>query len=451
MGHNAQVRRSERRDGSVARQVLLLQVLVVVVLVVASLALATYDARRDARVAATDRAVGVARAVADSPALVAALRTEDPAVRIQPYAEEVRRDTDVDFVTVMALDRTRYSHPDPALIGRPFVGDLGDAPQGGILTQQYTGTLGPSMRAVVPVLDDAGTVVALVSVGITVQAIDQALGDDLVLIAVSAAAVLAVGLLGAWLVSRRLRRQTHGLGEREITRMYEYYSAVLHAVREGLLLIDADGRVQLVNDEARRLLGLPEPVAEGAASATRSWGARCTTSGWPPASSRPPWGAPRSPTTSTSPATACWWSPRPLRRGTATRSARWSPCATTPSCARSPASSTPCGGSRSRCARRTTRPPTGCTPWCRSSRWVAPRRPSTSPPRSSRSPSCWPTGSWAPPATRWWPPCCSARPPRPSSAASSWSSPARSATAPRCRPATSSRCSATSSTTPSTP
>jgi two-component system CitB family sensor kinase len=42
--------------------------------------------------------------------------------------------------------------------------------------------------------------------------------------------------------------------------MYEYYSAVLHAVREGLLLIDLDGRVQLVNDEARRLLSLPDDV-----------------------------------------------------------------------------------------------------------------------------------------------------------------------------------------------
>ncbi len=68
------------------------------------------------------------------------------------------------------------------------------------------------------------------------------------------------GLLGAWLVSRRLRRQTHGMGEREITRMYEYYSAVLHAVQEGLLLVDADGRVQLVNDEARRLLSLDDDV-----------------------------------------------------------------------------------------------------------------------------------------------------------------------------------------------
>ena len=72
--------------------------------------------------------------------------------------------------------------------------------------------------------------------------------------------MLAAGLLGAWLVSRRLRRQTHGMGEREITRMYEYYSAVLHAVREGLLLVDAEGRVQLVNDEARRLLALDEDV-----------------------------------------------------------------------------------------------------------------------------------------------------------------------------------------------
>ena len=50
------------------------------------------------------------------------------------------------------------------------------------------------------------------------------------------------------------------MGEREITRMYEYYSAVLHAVREGLLLLDDDGRVQLVNDEARRLLDLPDDV-----------------------------------------------------------------------------------------------------------------------------------------------------------------------------------------------
>ena len=85
-------------------------------------------------------------AVADSPAVLDALRTDDPAAGIQPYAERVRRDTRTDFVVVMSLDRTRYSHPDPARIGEEFIGDLGGAPQGEAFTQEYTGTLGRSMR-----------------------------------------------------------------------------------------------------------------------------------------------------------------------------------------------------------------------------------------------------------------------------------------------------------------
>ncbi len=178
---------------------------------------------------------------------------------MQPYAERARADTDVDFIVVMALDRTRFTHPDPAQIGRPFVGDLGSAPEGGVFTQEYVGTLGPSIRSVVPVRD-GDRVVALVSVGITITRVDGQLRRDLPAILVAGLGTLAVGLLGAWLISRRLRRQTHGMGEREMTRMYEYYSAVLHAVREGLLLVDTDGRVQLVNEEARRLLSLPEDV-----------------------------------------------------------------------------------------------------------------------------------------------------------------------------------------------
>ena len=250
------------RELSVARQILLLQVLAVLTLVAVSLGLAAYDARSDARAQATDRALAVARTVADSPVLIEALASGDPSSLLQPFATRVQQDSDVDFVTIMGLDQIRLTHRDPTNIGKPFVGEVGNAPEGDTFTQEYAGTLGPSMRAVVPVLDTSrdDVVVAMVSVGITIAAIDRSIRDDLAAIAVAAALVLAVGVLGALLVSRRLRRQTHGMGEREITRMYEYYSAVLHAVREGLLLDDPDGRVQLVNDEARRLLDLPEDV-----------------------------------------------------------------------------------------------------------------------------------------------------------------------------------------------
>lgn len=248
-----------RRDHSVARQIFLLQLLLVVLLVAAALGFAAYDARQDARTQATSRAVAVAEAVADSPAVRSALHDPDPTRVLQPYAEDVRLDTGTDFIVVMELDRTRFTHPDVSQIGKPFVGDLGSAPDGEIFTQEYTGTLGPSVRAVVPVTDD-GAVVALVSSGITLEHIQQDVLREILRLGLVGAGVLALGAVGALLVSRRLRRQTHGLEAGEITRMYEYYDAVLHAVREGLLLLDTSDRVQLVNDEARRLLALPDDV-----------------------------------------------------------------------------------------------------------------------------------------------------------------------------------------------
>ncbi|HET6560376.1 MAG TPA: histidine kinase, partial [Marmoricola sp.] len=167
------------RSSPVARQIFGLQTLTVLLVLAVGTGLAVVDARAAQRDDAETRSVAIARTVADSPAVLRALGTEDPSVRIQPYAEAVRVDTDTDFVVVMALDRTRYSHPNPALIGKPFIGDLGGAPEGEVFTQEYAGTLGPSMRAVVPVVDRDGSVVALVSVGITLERISAALWERL--------------------------------------------------------------------------------------------------------------------------------------------------------------------------------------------------------------------------------------------------------------------------------
>ncbi len=113
------------------------------------------------------------------------------------------------------------------------------------------------MRAVVPVRVD-GQVRALVAVGQSVTRVSQELSRQLpILLGTTVVALLLAGL-GSWLASRWLRRSTHDLGPAELSRMYEYYDAVLHAVREGLLLLDRDGRLRLVNDEAGRLLGVSD-------------------------------------------------------------------------------------------------------------------------------------------------------------------------------------------------
>ncbi len=253
------------RPSSVARQILLWQVVVVCVLVLGGVAAAWFDARADATASARQRALDLAVAVADSPTVREAVRTTDPSTVLQPFAEQVRRDSGTDFVVIMSRDGIRYSHPDPANIGKRFLGSITQAQAGRTYSEEYVGTLGPSVRAVVPVRAGAGDddVVALVSVGIRTAKQRDEVVDALPRILGAAALAALVGILGAWLIHRRLRRQTHGLGEQEITRMYEYYDAVLRAVREGLVLVDSGGRVSLVNQEAERLLDVEASRAVG--------------------------------------------------------------------------------------------------------------------------------------------------------------------------------------------
>lgn len=237
------------------------QLLVVLVIVIGGTGLAWFDARRDSRADARSQTLDVSLAVAASPTVADALDDLEPSAVLQPYAEQVRTSTGTDFVVVMSTEGTRYSHPTPSNIGKKFLGHIEEALAGERFTEDYTGTLGPSVRAVVPIEQD-GEVRGLVSVGITTERVDDEVLTALPRIVAAALAIGLLGALGAALANRRLRRQTHGLGEQEITRMYEYYDAVLRAVREGLLLLDPTGRLTLMNDEAARLIGL-EPSAVG--------------------------------------------------------------------------------------------------------------------------------------------------------------------------------------------
>ncbi|KAA9157192.1 sensor histidine kinase [Amycolatopsis acidicola] len=245
----------KNRRWSLARQLLLLQVAMLVVLVGVGTGLAYLDASHAADDRATEEVLAVAGTIADAPTVRSALSTSDPSAELQPFAEDVRGDTRVDFITIMTPDGIRYTHPNPELIGRRYLGTIEEPRQGRTYTETYTGTLGPSIRAVVPVFD-GGHVVALVAVGITVQAISAELTERLVPVFIAAVAVLAVGITGSVLISRRLDKQTRGLAPAELGSVFAYYEATLRAVREGLVLVDDDGRIALCNKGARDLLGL---------------------------------------------------------------------------------------------------------------------------------------------------------------------------------------------------
>ncbi|MGV9497260.1 sensor histidine kinase [Streptomyces sp. NPDC003642] len=244
---------------SLAGQLFAMQAVLIAV-VVAGYALFTYVSdRSQAEEAAARQARAVARSVADSPSVTAAIRTPDPTAELQPYALRVMRDTEVDFITIMDPRGIRWTHPDPKQIGQTFQGHTDKALRGRTFTETYTGTLGPSVRAVTPI-KDGPRVVGLVSAGIRVEEITQRVQEQLTALLGVAAGALVLGAVGTYVINARLRRHTHGMNAAELSRMHDYHQAALHAVREGLLMLDGQYRVALINDGGRELLGVAGDV-----------------------------------------------------------------------------------------------------------------------------------------------------------------------------------------------
>ncbi|WP_458245736.1 sensor histidine kinase [Streptomyces sp. MAI_2237] len=246
---------------SLAGQLFAMQAVLIAV-VVAGYALFTYVTdQRQAQDAAAREAMAVSRSIADAPSVVAAIHTPNPTAELQPYALRVMRGTDIDFVTIMDTRGIRWTHPSEKQIGRHFRGTIEPALHGTSFTETYTGTLGASVRAVTPIYDH-GRIIGLVSAGIEVKVISKQVRAQVWALLGVAAGALALGAVGTYVVNARLRRHTHGMNAAELSRMHDYHEAALHAVREGLLMLDGQYRVALINDGGRELLGLPPDESE---------------------------------------------------------------------------------------------------------------------------------------------------------------------------------------------
>ncbi|MFF8599629.1 ATP-binding protein [Streptomyces sp. NPDC015232] len=244
-------------------QVLLMQLAVAtgVTVLATGLFLAPLSAQLDDQ--AMRRALAIAETTA-SPEVAADLATSRPTPDgpVQTEAERIRRSTGAEYVVVMDTAGIRWSHTDPAQIGRRVSTDPSAALAGRTVMEIDSGTLGRSARGKAPLRDRRGEIVGAVSVGIEYDSVRDRLVAAIPGLLRYAGGALAAGALAAWLISRRLQRQTHDLAFSDISALLAEREAMLHGIREGVVAIDGAGRIRLVNDEAQRLLGIG-PEATG--------------------------------------------------------------------------------------------------------------------------------------------------------------------------------------------
>jgi two-component system CitB family sensor kinase len=217
-----------------------------------------------------ERVLGIAHTVALMPGVRAAFSSPDPPASIQPLAESVRQATGVSFVVVANRDLIRYSHPNPDLIGRSLQDP--PLPNGAIPEDDARalggesffivedGSLGRSIRAKVPMYADDGSIIGEVSVGVGVERIQDVLLSHLPELAGAGALALLLGTGISFLLARHIKGQMLGLEPAEIASLFEQREAMLQGIREGVLAVDRAGLITVVNDEARRLLQIPQGI-----------------------------------------------------------------------------------------------------------------------------------------------------------------------------------------------
>ncbi|RAS68389.1 sensor histidine kinase regulating citrate/malate metabolism [Lentzea atacamensis] len=240
-----------RRRRSLASQLLVWQLVVVTLLLCAVGALTVVQTGSNFRSNEERRMLSVAETVAANSLVQEQMGNWR---LLSAPAETARSLSGASYVLILDDRRLVIASPDPAQIGSTL-----DTRTTALEGRSWTGTVGDSIEAHVPVFDPVsrkvnGMVIAgAEEPGIFAGALSQPV-DVLRYLAIA----LVIGVTGSLLLARRVKNQTLGLEPHEITALVENREALLHGIREGVVGLDAQNRITLVNDHASDLLALPD-------------------------------------------------------------------------------------------------------------------------------------------------------------------------------------------------
>ena len=146
-------------------------------------------------------------------------------------------------------------------VGTTLVGgDNEEVLRGKSTTTIRQGGLGISLRSKAPIFDDKGKVIGIVSVGYLTSYLDSITVNKVVNILIAAVLLLLALFIFSWFFTRSIKKQIFSLEPREIGLLVRQQKAMMESIYEGVIAIDDNLRIEVINQAARKLLGLSLPA-----------------------------------------------------------------------------------------------------------------------------------------------------------------------------------------------
>ncbi|SES26210.1 Sensor histidine kinase regulating citrate/malate metabolism [Pedococcus cremeus] len=253
------------RRSTLAGQLLVFQVALVIVVLVAVGALSLAQSEATFNRVEGRRASALAEQLAANPLVRDNLAIPEQHTGLATLAQQFVVQSRVTTVTVADADERVRVSTDPIIERSPL--PLGD--RGVDTGSSWSGTMDVNgdreLVSQVPVLSvqpgEVGKHLGTVMITVDFPSVWERLRGASSYLLTYVGIALVLGLLGSWLLARRIKHQTLGLEPREIAGLAEHREALLYGIAEGVIALDPQNRITLVNDVARRLLDLPEHAA----------------------------------------------------------------------------------------------------------------------------------------------------------------------------------------------
>ncbi|UJL47191.1 sensor histidine kinase [Virgibacillus sp. NKC19-16] len=202
------------------------------------------------------RALSVAKTVANMPEVKAAFELEDPASVIQETVAPIREETGAEFIVVGNREGIRYSHPNPERIGEEMIGgDNARALEDGeAYVSRSTGSLGLSIRGKLPVLNEAGDIMGVVSVGFLNEDVQSIIANQSKSLWLTLAGVGLLGIAGAIFIAYYIKKLLSNMEPEEISHLLLQKESILQSAHEGMIAVDRKGIITLMNTAAKHIL-----------------------------------------------------------------------------------------------------------------------------------------------------------------------------------------------------
>ncbi|MGL4338663.1 MAG: ATP-binding protein [Turicibacter sp.] len=196
-----------------------------------------------------------------NPIIIEHVATPQGLVFLNQYIDKIRNSTDVAFIIVTDMNKIRYSHPNEEYVAHPFSNDNIDRAiqTGEIYTEEGVGPLGRTVKAFAPIYLN-GKQVGVVIVGVLKENLIKEYAKYMVTLMPVIFGLLVAGYLIAKRLAQNIKQTIYGLEPEEIAMLLNEREVILNHITDGLIAINNQGRISVINETARTILNLTEQV-----------------------------------------------------------------------------------------------------------------------------------------------------------------------------------------------